>query len=189
MSIISFQFWIFAAIFTLLYFVLPRKWQWIVILCGNIVFYAAAGIQYLLLILGMSMIAFFCALKLENAAAISAKALPVIENREIQTELKKNVLSVKKFICAVAVIIVGGVWAVLKYADFFISNLNVLLEQINEAYKLPAASWILPLGISFYTFHIIGYVVDVYRGKISPAEKIRPGTPGEATPVRPLAAL
>ena len=169
MSIITLHFWIFAAVVTLLYFVVPKKWQWTVILCGNVYFYFFAGLGCLALMLASSLVAFLCALRLDNASVVS-KALPAIENGEIRTEAKKSLLSVKKFICAVAVIVVGGTWAVLKYSDFFISNINIILSKINEAWTLPVKSWILPLGISFYTFHIIGYVVDVYRDKY-PAER------------------
>ena len=170
MSIITIQFWIFAAAVTLLYFAAPRKWQWVVILCGNVFFYAGAGIKYLALILITSLIAFFSALRLENASAISKKGLAAIDDGETRTDVKKSLISIKKYICAVAVISAGGIWAVLKYSDFFISNLNAVLARINGAWKFPSFSWVLPLGISFYTFNIIGYVVDVYRGKY-PAER------------------
>ena len=170
MSIVSFQFWLFAAAVTLLYFVVPKKGQWIVILCGNVFFYAFAGVWPLVLMLATSLIAFLSALRLENAAEISAKALPAIGDREIRTEARKSLTSMKKYICGVAALSVGGVWAVLKYADFFTKNVNRVLGLINGAWQLPAVSWVLPLGISFYTFHIIGYVVDVYRGKY-PAER------------------
>ena len=52
-----------------------------------------------------------------------------------------------------------------KYADFFIQNLNVLTGQ-----KIPLLSIAMPLGISFYTFQVISYTVDVYRGDV-PAQK------------------
>jgi len=59
-----------------------------------------------------------------------------------------------------------GIFAVFKYSGFFISNLN-LIPFIN----LPVPHFILPAGISFYTFQTLTYSIDVYRGKIKPQEK------------------
>jgi D-alanyl-lipoteichoic acid acyltransferase DltB (MBOAT superfamily) len=55
-----------------------------------------------------------------------------------------------------------------KYYDFFLSNVAAALADIGVAASLPALRIILPVGISFYTFHAISYVVDVYRGKVEP---------------------
>src|ERR1700687_2905657 len=58
---------------------------------------------------------------------------------------------------------------IFKYADFFVDNLNVLLETFGSS-KIPNPNIPLPLGISFFTFHIISYLVDVYRG-VTPAQR------------------
>ena len=55
-----------------------------------------------------------------------------------------------------------------KYYDFFLSNVAAALADIGVPASLPVLRIILPVGISFYTFHAISYVVDVYRGKIEP---------------------
>ena len=55
-----------------------------------------------------------------------------------------------------------------KYYDFFLSNVAAALADIGVPASLPVLQIILPVGISFYTFHAISYVVDVYRGKIKP---------------------
>ena len=55
MSLISFQFLFFLLIFGILYFILPKKIQWIVLLAGNLVFYAFTGIQYLIYLLPAGM--------------------------------------------------------------------------------------------------------------------------------------
>ena len=165
MSIVSFQFMIFAVAVVVLYFIFPKKWQWIVILGGNVYFYACAGIKYLALLIGTSMVTFFCAIALEHMTNINKKAIPEIGNGEIKTEVKKSILSVKKLICTAAVVCVGGIWVIIKYLGFFTENINALLTSLKVPYQIPLFYWLLPLGISFYTFHIIGYVVDVYRGK------------------------
>jgi D-alanyl-lipoteichoic acid acyltransferase DltB (MBOAT superfamily) len=55
-----------------------------------------------------------------------------------------------------------------KYYDFFLSNVAVALTNLGVPASLQVMRIILPVGISFYTFHAISYVVDVYRGKIEP---------------------
>jgi D-alanyl-lipoteichoic acid acyltransferase DltB (MBOAT superfamily) len=55
-----------------------------------------------------------------------------------------------------------------KYYDFFLSNVAAALADLGVAASLPVMRIILPVGISFYTFHAISYVVDVYRGKVEP---------------------
>ncbi len=54
----------------------------------------------------------------------------------------------------------------VKYADFLSHNLNLLLQPLGVV--LPAPDIVLPLGISFFTFHAISYLVDIYRRKVLP---------------------
>lgn len=164
MSIVSFYFLFFALIISVLFFVAPKKWQWIVLLCGNIFFYAYAGVKYLVVVFFMTLVSFITALRLEEAAGIGAKVLPSLDN-EAKNEVKKHIISIKQYICAVSIIFVAGIWVVLKYGNFFIKNINALISRFSEGIQISKVPWALPLGISFYTFHIIGYVVDVYRGK------------------------
>jgi D-alanyl-lipoteichoic acid acyltransferase DltB (MBOAT superfamily) len=55
-----------------------------------------------------------------------------------------------------------------KYYDFFLSNVAATLAELGVAASPPVMRIILPVGISFYTFHAISYVIDVYRGKVEP---------------------
>ena len=56
-----------------------------------------------------------------------------------------------------------------KYYNFFAQDLAALFQHIGVRLSFPTLYVILPVGISFYTFQSIGYVVDVYRGKAEPA--------------------
>ena len=58
-----------------------------------------------------------------------------------------------------------GILGVFKYSGFLMQNINLLLGT-----QLPVPSFALPLGISFYTFQTISYVIDVYRGEV-PAQR------------------
>jgi len=61
-----------------------------------------------------------------------------------------------------------AVLAFFKYYNFFAANAAVALADLGFPGNLPILQIVLPVGISFYTFHAISYVVDIYRGKVQP---------------------
>ena len=63
-----------------------------------------------------------------------------------------------------------GILAAVKYTNFFLSNVNGILTAFGQTKQLSFFSLALPMGISFYTFQALGYLIDVYRGTV-PAEK------------------
>src|SRR5699024_8599131 len=65
-----------------------------------------------------------------------------------------------------------GILAVLKYSGFVSENLNALFAKISAPVELPVFHFLLPLGISFYTFQTMGYLIDVYREKVAPEKNI-----------------
>lgn len=90
--------------------------------------------------------------------------------RWIETTRERG-YSQKTLAIALAVILNLGCLVYLKYTNFFINNLNVFLKTFGsspvEFYKI-----YLPLGISFFTFHAISYVIDIYRGKVNAQKDI-----------------
>jgi D-alanyl-lipoteichoic acid acyltransferase DltB (MBOAT superfamily) len=75
----------------------------------------------------------------------------------------------KKLLLFVSVLFSVALLGSFKYGDFFIQNLNIFLVRAGLE-PLEKLNWILPPGISFYTFQTLAYVIDVYRGKI-PAQR------------------
>lgn len=76
----------------------------------------------------------------------------------------------KKFILSVSIIGYIGVLMYCKYMGFFLENLNVFLRSIGWPSVVWGMSIFLPLGLSFYTFSIISYLTDVYRGTQQPTK-------------------
>jgi D-alanyl-lipoteichoic acid acyltransferase DltB (MBOAT superfamily) len=74
----------------------------------------------------------------------------------------------RKVVLAVSIGLNLAVLGFFKYYDFFLSNVVAALADLGVFASLPVMRIILPVGISFYTFHAISYVVDVYRGKVEP---------------------
>ena len=72
----------------------------------------------------------------------------------------------KRAALAAGVTIHLGLLGVFKYFDFFVVSANQLAQLLGLARELPFFEIILPVGISFYTFHGISYIVDVYRGDV-----------------------
>ena len=167
MSIVSFSFLFFLALFCILYFIFPKKIQWILLLAGNLFFYAFSGYQYLVFLLSCTFFTWYAALRIEKNASELKTALSNVPDKEDKAVLRRKYGKKKNGWITIALILTLGVWIVLKYGPF-------LLDSIASICKLPelqgSLKFIVPLGMSFYTFDAIGYMIDVSRSKY-PAEK------------------
>ena len=144
----SFNFLIFFPIVLLTYFAIPAKVRYIWVLICSYYFYASWDFIFIFLLFFITLITYFAALGVE----IYKKA-----------ETKNLLLVLAISICFLLLL-----W--FKYINFAIENVNHFLEIIGASKVMPYFDIILPVGVSFYTFQAVGYVIDVYRGKIS-AEK------------------
>ncbi len=86
--------------------------------------------------------------------------------KALKTKLKYNYMVKKRRVLVVGVVLNFLILAVVKYTNFVIANLNTLFSWMNINTKFGFLQIIFPLGISFYTFQSVGYLIDVYRGKI-----------------------
>ena len=77
-------------------------------------------------------------------------------------------LAGRRLLLCVSLLVNLGLLAYFKYGTFVLTNLGWLAEWFGLHYDRVASSIILPLGISFYTFETISYLVDVYRRKVTP---------------------
>ena len=139
----------FLPLFLIFYFVCPKKFRNYVILLFSIVFYGYGAPDFILWLLG-STIANFFLVKLMH-----------------RTEKKP----LKKLYCGLAISVSLGLLVYYKYANFLIDNLNAL-TGVFGANPIKMAKVLLPIGISFFTFQSITYVIDTYRGHNQPMEKL-----------------
>ena len=121
----------------ILYFLAPQKLKNTVLLISSLVFYGWGEPKYVILMVASIIIGFVSGLLIE---ATSEK-------------------SKKKLIMTINVIINLGFLGFFKYSNFFIENFNNVTGLSIELLSIA-----LPIGISFYTFQILSYAVDVYRG-------------------------
>lgn len=168
MTYCSLAFAVFVVIALLIYYLIPKKYQWLVLLCGSIVFYLFSGVKYIFYVLATALFTFVAAILSYNSKKNFSEKLEQLKENcskdEVRAAVKKNDRKVRAFMVA-SVLFDLGILVVLKYTDFVLTNINSFLP---EASQIPMFSFILPLGLSFYTFSAVGYVVDVGRGKYAP---------------------
>ena len=154
-----------------LYYIIPKRFQWLLLLAANILFYACAGWQGLCFMAATVIVSWAAtnlmgaSLKKQKAylATPEAKALPREERKAYKKAREKD----RKRIFVAALIADIGILAALKYTNFLINNVNSLFSA-----GIGNVDWVLPLGISFYTFQTVSYVIDVYWEKVEPEQNI-----------------
>ena len=164
----SYEFLAFLALVFLAYYLLPKKTQWIVLLVSSYAFYALAGVEYLAFILFTTVTSFVVTRLMERVSNREKSYLAEVGDMLSKDERKafKNKCKKRRFwILCLGLLLNFGVLAVLKYTAFAIVNVNSMLHGFGVESTLSIPSLILPLGISFYTFQTMGYLIDVYRQK------------------------
>lgn len=145
------EFLIFVGIAVIGYYLIPKRFQWIWLLIFSYIYYASSGIKILFFLLYTTITTYGTGRLLDR---VNHKELP-------RNEAKSR----KRRILIGCLLLNFGMLAVLKYTNFAIENVNAIFHAGISFQKL-----ILPLGISFYTFQSMGYIIDVYWGKYE-AEK------------------
>jgi len=164
MSFTSFAFLIFVCAVVFVYYIVPIKYRWIVLLVSSYAYYLEASARSFIFILLTTVVTFYSARYIENAEL--AHKQYVADNKETITREEKRASKdaagkKKKRILIFAMVIDFGILVCLKYFRVYIEALGIgLFSGISGAV-------LIPLGISFYTFQSAGYLFDVYRNKVS----------------------
>ena len=172
MAFTSAWFLLFAALTLLVYYLVPKRVQWWVLLAASYGFYAYAGAHYLLFILFTTLVSYVIARIMQRRA--DAEDAFVESHRDTLEKSERKAYRAKEKKKRFSILLLGlfltlGVLAVLKYTGFVLSGINSMVSSFGyQTFSVP--SLLLPLGISFYTFQSVGYLIDVYRKK-SKAEK------------------
>jgi alginate O-acetyltransferase complex protein AlgI len=140
----------FLPILLLLYFLVDKKYKNIILLVGSIIFYAWGAPKFIFVLLFTTFLDFVLVKWMANDA-------------------KPNL---RKLFLVISISINLGLLFYFKYCDFFIGNINRVLIKAGIG-EIPLLKVIMPIGISFYTFETITYVVDVYRRVHKPLRKFQ----------------
>lgn len=144
----SLSFAVFLPIVFSIYWLLPHKYRWVLILAASYYFYMSWNARYIVLI-------FF-------TTCVSYGAARFLENEE-NPKIKKLILGVSALLCLLVLFF-------FKYFNFVSESVTSFLGIFAIRLNPLTLKLALPVGISFYTFQTLSYVIDVYRGQI-PAEK------------------
>lgn len=150
MSFVSTEFILFALVVFPLYFATRHSWRWLLLLVASYFFYAQTEASYILLIAFSTLVDYLVALGLERT--------------ETDHLLRRRVL----LACSVCANL--GVLFLFKYANLFSRAATDLATVLGIPVQLASFEFILPVGISFYTFQSMAYTIDVYRGRL-PAQR------------------
>lgn len=169
MLFVSYEFIGFLILLLLGYYTVFKKFQWQLLLAVSCGFYALAGKEYILYISGMTGAVYFTALKLSELNAWEREKKKSLKGREYE-HIRTNIRKKRRIWLFSGLLSSLGVLLVVKYTDFVIANINFVKTELFGGQPQAFANFLLPLGISFYTFKSIGYLLDVFRGKYD-AEK------------------
>lgn len=129
----------FLPIVLLFYYIVPYKIKNIILLGASLIFYAWGEPVYVFLMIFSSFAGYLCGKALEKISGDIGR----------------------KIVLILSVVINLGILGFFKYADFAVSTVNQIFGTSVEGLQLS-----LPIGISFFTFQIMSYVIDVYRGEV-----------------------
>ncbi|MFI3202008.1 MAG: MBOAT family O-acyltransferase [Eubacteriales bacterium] len=143
MSLISLSYFVFITLLAAIYYLTPLQYRWGILCVGSIFFYLQLSTPLLLL----------CTLFMIGVAYIAT-----------------NYLIHTKHCIPIAITLELIIWGIFQTNTFFVINSNRILRLIGSDVAIQLPNWVAPLGISYFTLLLVGYILDVSWGK-STAEK------------------
>ncbi len=139
----SYSFIIYFIVVSALYYLLPHRYRWMMLLVASSYFYMAFVPKYILILFATIVVNYVAGILLDSSYSERAR---------------KGIF----LACIISNIAVLGFF---KYFNFFAENINAIAQALNFNYSLSLLSIILPIGLSFHTFQALSYVFEVYRKK------------------------
>lgn len=168
MSFTSFAFLVSLFVLTLIYYLVPKKAQWVILLIASYAFYIFSGVKAVVYLIGVTAIGYAAGLimqKMRDNYKKEIASLDPDEDKTVKREIKKKGTDKIKKVQALFVVICLGILIVVKYLNDGIGNLNEIFSLFRYDVTVPYINILVPLGISFFTFQSLGYIVDIGRGK------------------------
>lgn len=157
MTFVSFYFLVFLIAVAIAYFIVPVSARWIVLLIGSLLFYAKAGLSYLPFMAGTALLTYAGAKIISNIHEDAAVKMAAASSKDEKKEIRAGEKRSASRVMWVTILIV------LAYLFFTKFGKKIALLAASAAgMKAPTLMIIVPLGISYYTFSTVGYVLDVY---------------------------
>lgn len=147
----SMHFLVFFPIVIAIYFIIPKKVRPFWLLISSYYFYMSWNAKYAVIIAATTIATYLCGLVLDKFPGEKA-------------------IKIRKLSVGVCIAFNLAILAFFKYGNFAIDSVNSILKACHISTVDAHINYLLPVGISFYTFQALGYIIDVYRGDIK-AEK------------------
>ncbi len=144
----SIQFLIFFFIVTVLYFAIPHKVRWIWLLLTSYYFYMSWNPKYFVIIATSTLITYSSGFLIDKANRIHDE---------------KRSVNLKRLWVFLSLLSNLGILVFFKYFNFFANSLVRVFSHLDISVHIPVVDYLLPVGISFYTFQALSYTIDVYR--------------------------
>ena len=154
------KFLVFLIAVFILYFIVPRRFRWIVLFAGSLFFYAGVGVRAFCFLFFSAVSTYAAGLGVE---AMQRKAAEAKKAKEKAAE--KRYIRLRKLIFGLGLLANLGILCYMKYFNFLIENLNSIFALFSFRLSAATRNILMPLGLSFYTFQVVGYLLDVSRGE------------------------
>lgn len=155
----------------LAYQLTPKKIRWVTLLLAGYVFFWMISGKLVVYLMGVTLLTHYIgvwisSLKLQCIQEISSR-----QGKETNAIRKRYRKKEKKILIAGILLLVGAL-AYLKYYNFFVQNINFVFQGNGLPFVLDERNILIPIGISFYTLQAIGYMADVYWGKVDGRQEL-----------------
>lgn len=175
MSFTSTVFFAFIFVGLLVYYLIPLKHRWIVLLVMSYMYYLSYRLKGAVFLIFTTITVYISGIVLEQIQK-NADAY-ILENKQLlpkeERKKYKNIVKHKKrVVLVIALILNFGVLSIVKYSNFAILGINGIAEKLGMEMRLSNLGILAPIGISFFTFQAISYVIDVYQGKYASEKNI-----------------
>ncbi len=171
MSFTSYWFVLALGILLVAYYIIPKRFQWMFLLVASYAFYATAGWQCLIYISITTLSTYVVACRIGRMWKVKAEYIKANKDKldkNAKKTYRENVKKKQRLWLVLALVVDLGLLLVLKYTNFLIDNINGIVTSVGSFAPISYMDIVMPLGISFYTFQSVGYLIDVYNEKYAP---------------------
>ena len=154
----------FLPLVVIIYNILPQKHRWKVLLLASYAFFWSISDKLIIYLLVATGVIYGAGLWMNKIQEERNAKLKEVE-KELKKEIKAKYNKKAKSIAVLSTILLLGVLIVVKYSNFLGTNINSLFKLLHIPVEMSIPSFIMPVGISFYTLQAISYLVDVYKEK------------------------
>lgn len=156
---------VFLPAVVILYQLAGKKFRPMVLLAAGYVFFFSFSRWLFVYLIGATVVMYFAGIGMEKYRLMFKEQKKGLD-RTATKELKKAITAKKRRILFVGILFLAGTLLTVKYYNFFAENVTKIAAALSVPAGLPQLDILQPIGISFYTLQGIGYLVDVYEGKI-----------------------